>query len=136
MKTSKRSLAAVLIGLFAFAGFAFSNAGGGDWPVPDEFKNKKNPVAADKESLDIGKALYAKHCQSCHGKYGEGDGPKAGELKTEMHEFASDAVQKQTDGSLFYKIKVGRDEMPGFEKKITDDEEIWSIVNYLRTLAE
>ena len=136
MKNSKTIFASIITVAFVFAFFAFSNAVGGDWPVPDEFKNKKNPVAADKESIDVGKALYAKHCQSCHGKYGEGDGPKAAELNTEMKEFSSENVQNQTDGSMFYKIKVGREEMPGFEKKITDEEELWSVVNYLRTFKE
>jgi mono/diheme cytochrome c family protein len=42
--------------------------------------------------------------------------------------------QKQSDGSLFYKISEGREDMPSFKKKIPDEEDIWSIVNYLRTL--
>ena len=37
---------------------------------------------------------------------------------------------------LFYKILKGRDEMPSFSKKITEDNDVWSLVNYLRTLKK
>jgi mono/diheme cytochrome c family protein len=80
--------------------------------------------------------LWDKHCQSCHGKKGAGDGTKAAELETEMQDFAKEAVQKQSDGSLYYKIVEGRDEMPTFKKKIPDETDVWSVVNYVRTLKK
>lgn len=104
------------------------------WNVPDAYAKKTNPVKSDGESLQTGKELWAKHCQSCHGKKGAGDGTKAAELETEMQDFAKDVVQKQSDGALFYKILEGRDEMPTFKKKIPDESDIWSVVNYVRTL--
>lgn len=107
---------------------------GKPWSVPDAAAKKSNPVKADGESLQTGKELWAKHCQSCHGKKGAGDGTKAAELETEMQDFAKEAVQKQSDGTLFYKIAEGRDEMPTFKKKIPDESDIWSLVNYMRTL--
>ncbi|MCW5927569.1 MAG: c-type cytochrome [Chitinophagaceae bacterium] len=106
------------------------------WPVPDKFKNMKNPVNADAESLKTGKALWAKHCQSCHGKTGLGDGSKAAQLKTDPGNFSAADFHKQTDGSIFYKTSEGRDDMPGFKKKIPDQDEIWSIVNFVRTLKK
>ena len=39
-----------------------------DWKAPESAKQLKNPTQNDKESLSIGKSLYAKHCRSCHGK--------------------------------------------------------------------
>ena len=53
------------------------------WPVPDNYKNMKNPVASNATSIAEGKALYATHCKSCHGAKGLGDGNKAAQLKTE-----------------------------------------------------
>ncbi|MBX3241644.1 MAG: c-type cytochrome [Chitinophagaceae bacterium] len=96
----------------------------------------KNPVNADAESLKTGKALWAKHCQSCHGKTGLGDGSKAAQLKTDPGNFSAADFHKQTDGSIFYKTSEGRDDMPGFKKKIPDQDEIWSIVNFVRTLKK
>ena len=108
----------------------------GDWDVPAEYVKMVNPTDADNSSLSNGKQLYTLHCKSCHGKYGEGDGPKAANLKTDCGDFTSEDFQEQSDGSLFYKTKFGRDEMPTFEKKITDDEDLWDLVNYLRELGE
>jgi mono/diheme cytochrome c family protein len=106
------------------------------WTVPDNYKNMKSKVAADKESIAAGKELYATHCKSCHGTKGLGDGTKAAQLKTEPGDFSAAEFQSQSDGSLFYKISEGRDDMPNFKKKIPDQDDIWSVVNYLRTLKK
>jgi mono/diheme cytochrome c family protein len=53
-----------------------------------------------------------------------------------MADFAKEVVQKQSDGSLFYKIHEGRDEMPTFKKKIPEESDVWSLVNYIRTLKK
>ncbi len=103
------------------------------WPVPDNYKNMKNPVKFDKTAAA---ALWSTHCKSCHGKEGLGDGTKAAQLKTECGDFSSAAFQKQTDGALFYKTLEGRDEMPSYKKKIPDQDEIWQLVHYMRTMAE
>ena len=106
------------------------------WPVPDAAKNKSNPVASNAESIAVGKALWATHCKSCHGTKGMGDGPKAGQLKTEPGDFSQTDVQSQTDGSIFYKTSEGRDDMPSFKKKIPDADDIWNLVNFMRTLKK
>ncbi len=124
-----------------FAGaFIFSIASGFSlfekkpWVVPDAAKNKKNPVASNAESIAAGKALWNTHCKSCHGAKGKGDGPKAANLKTEPGDFSKAEEQAQTDGALFYKTNEGRDDMPKFKAKIPDADDIWSIVNFIRTL--
>jgi mono/diheme cytochrome c family protein len=106
------------------------------WPVPDNFKNMKNPVKSDATSIADGKALYSTHCKSCHGTKGLGDGSKAAQLKTEPGDFSSASFQSQTDGSMFYKITEGRDDMPSFKKKIPEAEERWALVNFMRTLKK
>lgn len=104
------------------------------WVVPDASKKMKNPVKNDAENITLGKNLYAKHCRSCHGKTGEGDGNKAAELKTHPGDFTSAEFQAQTDGAIFYKTTEGRDDMPEFKKKIASDEDRWILVHYMRTL--
>ncbi|TAL44522.1 MAG: c-type cytochrome [Chitinophagaceae bacterium] len=106
------------------------------WPVPDAEKTRVNPIKPDASSIADGKALWGTHCQSCHGKKGLGDGPKAAQLKTEPGDFSKATTQAQTDGSLYYKIIKGRDDMPGFKKKIPENDDIWSIVNFIRTLKK
>jgi mono/diheme cytochrome c family protein len=97
------------------------------WPVPDKYKNMANPVKSDATSIATGKSLFNQHCKSCHG-------PKAAQLDTESGDFTKPDFQKQTDGALFYKTSEGRKDMPSFKKKIADQEEIWAVVNYMRTL--
>ncbi len=106
------------------------------WPVPDKYVKMTNPVKSDAESIKAGKALWTKHCASCHGKTGLGDGTKAEQLETPMENLTSAEIQKQSDGSMFYKISEGRDEMPTFKKKIPDEEEIWQLVNFIRSLKK
>lgn len=106
------------------------------WPVPDKYAKMPNPVKATAESIGEGKALWAKHCQSCHGKAGEGDGSKAAQLKTLPISFAKAEFQKQTDGALLYKTSEGRDDMPSFKKKLPEQDDIWNLVNYMRTFKK
>ncbi len=128
--------------VFQFAGISFlaimlvafsSLKIGEGWQVPDAAKNMKNPVANSADVTAAAQILWAKHCKSCHGKTGEGDGPKAEDLDSECGDFTEDAFQAQTDGELFFKLTEGRDDMPGFKKKIPDEEERWKLVHYLRT---
>ncbi len=105
------------------------------WNAPAAAASKANPQKG-AESISNGKALYAKHCQSCHGKTGMGDGTKASELKTEPGDFSKAAFQSQSDGSVFYKISEGRDDMPSFKKKMPDANDIWDVVNFVRTLKK
>ena len=53
-------------------------------------------------------------------------------LDTEMPDFTNEAFKKQSDGSLYYKTYIGRDDMPGFSKKITDKEKQWLVINYIK----
>ena len=115
---------------------SFTNSNFKEWPVPDKYKKMSNPVKSSAKTIADGKALWSKHCQSCHGKTGMGDGTKAAQLKTEPGDFTKSATQGQTDGSLFYKIMEGREYMPSFKKKIPDQDDIWSIVNFIRTLKK
>ena len=115
--------------------FAFSPDGKKPWNAPAAAASKANPQKG-AESISNGKALYAKHCQSCHGKTGLGDGTKASELKTEPGDFSKAAFQSQSDGSLFYKISEGRDDMPSFKKKMPEANDIWDVVNFVRTLKK
>ena len=106
------------------------------WVIPDKYEKMANPVKSDAESVQAGKALWGKHCQSCHGKAGKGDGTKATTLKSEVGDLSTAMSQKQSDGTLFYKTLEGRDEMPSFKKKIPEEEELWQIVNFMRTLGK
>ncbi len=132
MKTIKTL---VLIGLVSFALYSFTSLVQEEWKVPDKYEKMKNPTDA-KADMDIGKSLYNKHCKSCHGKEGYGDGTKADEVEGDLGDFSSAEFQAQSDGALFYKTTFGWEDMPEYTKKMPDDEDRWLVVNYMRTLKE
>ena len=104
------------------------------WEVPAKFKNLKNPVKITDQKA--GTALWSQYCKSCHGAKGMGDGTKARGLNTTVPNLATEKFQGQTDGEIYYKFVFGRDEMPSFEKKINDDEDRWTLVNFMRTFKK
>ena len=131
----KKYISLLFASLFLIALMSFVSRSQNDpWPVPDKYKNMPNPVKSDATSLATGKALYNQHCKSCHGTKGKGDGPKAAQLNTECGDFTKSSTQSETDGALFYKTSEGRKDMPSFKKKIADQNDVWAVVNYLRTL--
>ncbi len=124
-----------IIGVISLALYSFTSYVQEEWKVPQKYENMVNPIDAGTDAA-IGKSLYKKHCKSCHGDEGYGDGPKADEMDGDLGDFSTEEFQAQSDGALFYKTTIGRDDMPEFTKKMPDDEDRWLIVNYMRTLAE
>lgn len=133
-KNTFKNLVGVLGLLFAaMVMFSFVYVNTEPWNVPAKYNKMKNPIKGDAGSITLGKQLYNKHCASCHGKNGVGDGKKAAELKTEMPDLTRKAYKTQADGVKYYQSIIGRDEMPNYEKKITDEEERWAVINYMDT---
>lgn len=131
----RKSILATLVLAVSIMSMAFTtNQPTKPWPVPDKNARMANPVKSNGESISAGKALWNLHCASCHGKKGLGDGNKAAQLKTSPQDLSKAAIQSQSDGAIFYKMSEGRGDMPSFKKKIPDEEERWSIVNFVRTL--
>ena len=97
----------------------------------------KNPVPVSAESLDAGKRLYLRHCASCHGANAEGGSGN------DLIPAAPDLTDKEwkhggSDGDIFSAIKNGVPpelNMVPFGDQLKD-QEIWSVVNYLRSIAK
>ena len=123
------------LGVISFALVSFTKLAQEEWKVPAKYEKMTNPEEASKENIALGKNLYSKHCKSCHGKNGEGDGPKADEVDGDLGDFTSKEFQAQSDGALFYKSYIGRLDMPNFEKKMSE-EDMWLTVHYMRTMGE
>lgn len=131
MKKMKFLLSGALIMVFTLS----LNAQQKPWTVPANFKAMKNPVAKSDASTKAGMTLYTRNCASCHGRAGLGDGVKARALKDFPGDFSKADMQSQTDGELFYKTRSGKGEMPKYEGKLSDDD-IWNLVNYMRTFKK
>jgi mono/diheme cytochrome c family protein len=102
-----------------------------------EAAKMKNPVAATQDSLNTGQQLYQRHCASCHGKNGQGGSgndliPAAPSL------IGSQWKHGSSDGEIFKSIKEGVPpdfNMTPWGDRIKD-QDIWNIINYVRSLAK
>ncbi len=131
---TKLSAVHYLVALSIIFCFAFVPMQKDKWTAPPDAEKKVNPIVANEQSLAAGKALYTKNCNDCHGKKGKGDGPKSGDLEKSPRDFTKDDFQKQSDGSIFWKMTEGRKPMPSFKKDLTEEQR-WQVINYVRTLA-
>lgn len=123
------TIAGPIILLFAFTSMPQNE----EWIAPATAGTMKNPVASNEQSIAAGKVIYTKSCYDCHGKKGKGDGPKSGDLDKSPKDFTKEIFQKQTDGSIFWKITEGRKPMPTFKKDLSEEQR-WQVINYVRTL--
>jgi mono/diheme cytochrome c family protein len=93
-----------------------------------------NPVEATPESLASGRQRYVFECRQCHGNTGKGDGDMA-HAGGVPSDFTDDVWQHgETDGEIFLVIRDGVSaDMQGYAGQIPD-EDIWHLVNYIRSL--
>jgi mono/diheme cytochrome c family protein len=124
-----------LAGAFALAMVAMFNALTG-WKVPESARNLQNPFPATAANLQGGSEAYAKHCKSCHGVNGDGNGERADQLSAMPSDFTDvREMNRATNGELYWKITHGRRPMPAFRYKLTDKQR-WELVDYIRTFAK
>ena len=103
--------------------------------APASADAKVNPLKSDANATAEGKKIYASNCAICHGSKGLGDGVAAAGLSKPPANHSSTAVQKLTDGAIFWKISEGNNPMPAY-KQIYSETQRWQLVNYIRTLAK
>jgi mono/diheme cytochrome c family protein len=97
----------------------------------------KNPVAATPVSVTAGAAAYKKYCAFCHGVDAKGNGPLAPKDSNPPSLVDATWTHGSTDGEIFHLIANGtptKTVMVGFKGKMPD-QDMWHIVNYLRSLG-
>ena len=101
---------------------------------PAEAKNLVNPVKPTAESLAQGKKYYGYDCAMCHGATGNGKGEV--ESTDKLPDFSNASAMKDiTDGQMFCSLKTGHGHMPK-ENIRQSPNELWNLVNYVRSLAK
>jgi len=107
-----------------------------EFKVPPEIAKQANPVKATPESIALGKKKYGVDCAMCHGKTGDGKGDLATDMNLKILDYHDPAALKdKTDGELFYIIQKGKGDMPAEGDRAKKDD-IWNLVNYIRSLAK
>jgi mono/diheme cytochrome c family protein len=87
------------------------------------------PVFAQSAGADT----YKAKCAMCHGADGLGATPAGKNLKAAS--FKDPSIVKAPDAQLIAAVKSGKNKMPAYAGKLTDDQ-IKAAVAYIRTLEK
>jgi mono/diheme cytochrome c family protein len=89
-------------------------------------------VAPEGGDLAHGERMYDTYCAPCHGAEGAGSGPVAQRAKT-IPGLPLGSTSARSEGYLYLTIRNGGAMMPAYSWAMEDDE-MWDIVSYLRSL--
>ncbi len=98
-----------------------------------KFREVKSPIPYTKKSIARGKTIYARYCTECHGVDGKAQidvvANATNLTNTEKY------LHGTTEGEIFRSIRDGAGvDMPPFKTMLKNEEDIWSIVNFVRSL--
>jgi cytochrome c553 len=99
-------------------------------------KSQTNPLPSDANTWADGKEAFSHYCVACHGMDGQNTGvPFVDHISPPIPLLSSKEVQSYTDGQLKWILDNGISPsgMPGSKGTLSDDE-LWSIIVYLRRL--
>ncbi|HSE37209.1 MAG TPA: c-type cytochrome [Blastocatellia bacterium] len=101
--------------------------------TPEEARKLKSPVPFSKESITRGRAVFARNCTACHGNDGKSE--------VDVVANATDLTEPKLwrsgtlEGEIFRSIRDGAgDTMPPFKSQLQKEEDLWHLVNFIRSL--
>jgi cytochrome c len=99
----------------------------------EEAKHLKNPLPFTKSSIARGRTLFAHHCTGCHGT----DGKALIDVIADATDLTEPKLWKSgtTVGEIYRSISDGAGlNMPPYKNQIGKGEDLWHLVNYIRSL--
>jgi hypothetical protein len=100
-----------------------------EWIVPEDKKGKLSPFSFNEDTRKAGERLYTINCMSCHGTPGKAN---FSNLVPPPGDPATEKIQHNSDGEIFFKVSTGRGPMPSFKNSIQTND-IWKLVSFLRS---
>lgn len=128
MKISKLIILPIALLLLS----SFEIMGQDEWVVPENEKSKLANFEFDDQARAAGEELYMFNCRSCHGVPGQGNYIN---LVPSPGDPATDNIQNNLDGELYYKLRIGRGQMPSF-RNVLSSSQIWQVIAYLRSFND
>ncbi|MBV9768568.1 MAG: c-type cytochrome [Bryobacterales bacterium] len=108
----------------------------GDAPAKltrEDAQKLKNPIPNTKQSIARGRVIFMQNCTSCHGENGKAEGS----LVADATDLTSPQLYKSgsSEGEIFRSIRDGAgDQMPAFKSQLDTENDIWNLVNFIRSL--
>jgi mono/diheme cytochrome c family protein len=99
----------------------------------EEAMRLKSPVPYTKDSINKGRTLFIRDCAACHGA----DGKSEVDVVANATNLTEPELWRSgtSEGEIFRSIRDGAgDAMPPFKAQYQKDEEIWRLVNFIRSL--
>jgi mono/diheme cytochrome c family protein len=131
----KKSINVIIIAILAlsFSVPAFAQEDKSTTPGKVDFKKLKSPVPYTKKSIKRGKMWFSRECTACHGPDGK--------AQIDIIANATDLTKTKmwysgfSEGEIYRSIRDGAGEaMPPYKSKIRKDEDLWHLVNFVRSL--
>ncbi len=99
----------------------------------EEAKKLKSPIPFSKESIARGRAVFARNCTACHGA----DGKSEVDVVANATDLTEPKLWRSgtAEGEIFRSIRDGAgDTMPSFKSQLQKEEDLWHLVNFIRSL--
>ena len=109
--------------------------------APGKFRKMQNPLPQNAENVKAGETLFQETakplaCMNCHGTQGDGEGPMGAALDPRPRNFTCGETMKDiSDGQLYWIIKNGSPGTGMMAFSGMPDNQIWQLIQYIRTLA-
>ena len=103
------------------------------WEAPADESSKVNPLTVNADNVNKGREIFTINCKSCHGDPGKHNGIPLPPINPP--DLASEAVQANSDGALFYFITTGRVTMPSF-KAILPEDDRWKLAMFIKSFGK
>ncbi len=105
--------------------------------APQVADSMKNPVKPTAESQAKAKEIYSIDCSMCHGDNGNGKTDLAASMGLTLTDLSDPkTLSGRMDGELFNIIRNGKGQMPGEDAARANDEAVWNLVIYVRSLSK
>jgi mono/diheme cytochrome c family protein len=99
----------------------------------EDARKLKSPVPYTKASIARGKVVYTRHCIECHGA----DGKSQVDVISDATDLTNPKAWRSgiSEGEIFRTIRDGAGEaMPPFAADVSKSEDLWHMVNFVRSL--
>ena len=99
--------------------------------------DQKNPVKPAEKSQARAKELYGQDCSVCHGETGDGKTDLAKDMGLTLGDWTDPkTLAGKPDQELFDAIRNGKGKMPPEAVGRAKDDEVRSLIHYIRSLAK
>ena len=98
--------------------------------------NATNPLVENDKTLADGEDLYITNCASCHGDNGDGKGDFVDQYYPPPTDLTSARTQCKSDAQLRWLIKNGLSFTAMAAYPEFNDQQLWSLVIYMRSLKK